>query len=558
MGRVVDKIQCPACASKGKDNRGDNLSVYEDGSTYCHACGHYTNNKRKEAKEMSEPADISKYASYKIKELVHKPISLKIAERFGVRTVTNVETGKPSGVLYPYYDGSEVIGYKVRNLPKEFYFKGDASKVGLFGQQLYKKGGKGLIVVEGEDDALAVAELLDVLGKDLPVVSIPNGADQNGVIDAKVKKQFDFISSFKTVLLALDNDEPGKVTAKSLADWLAPNTEVKIARFPDGVKDASDLLKDDNGSDVLWQCLREAEKYSPEGVVEGGAIPLQELLKQRPRGFETPYPELDDKLKGLRKGELTLFTAGSGIGKSTITREIGYHFIKNHGLKVANIMLEEPIEKSMLGYIALDNNIPLGSLYMNPQAYEETRGADLKRSYDTLVDNGCNFFFRHFGSLENDTLMTKMRYYANALDVDFIILDHISMVISGQDGGNERKSIDLLMTDLAAFCNETGVGVLAVVHLKRKNTGGGKEKALNEGGQVSLTDLRGSGGLEQMSWNVVALERNQQSTEEANFSTVRVLKNRMFGFTGQAGRLYYDAESGRLLPAPDPEHYQEE
>ena len=102
---------------------------------------------------------------------------------------------------------------------------------------------------------------------------------------------------------------------------------------------------------------------------------------------------------------------------------------------------------------------------------------------------------------------------------------------------------------------ETGVGVIAVVHLKRRQ--GGKDKSFNEGGQVSLTDLRGSGGLEQMSWNVLALERNQQDMEEANFSQLRILKSREHGFLGEADRLFFNPETGRLLPAPEPEPYHE-
>ena len=34
-----------------------------------------------------------------------------------------------------------------------------------------------------------------------------------------------------------------------------------------------------------------------------------------------PYPGLNGKLGGMRLGELVLFTAGSGIGKSTIVNE---------------------------------------------------------------------------------------------------------------------------------------------------------------------------------------------------------------------------------------------
>ena len=266
----------------------------------------------------------------------------------------------------------------------------------------------------------------------------------------------------------------------------------------------------------------------------------------------TPYTELDNKLKGFRKGELSIFTAGSGIGKSTIAREIAYHFMMEHKLRVANIFLEESHAKTAQGYIALHNNVPLSLFRTDPvkilplETIRETR--------KLLVANGRNFFYNHFGSMGNDILLSKMRYYANALNVDFIVLDHLSMVISGQESNNERKDIDMLMTEIAAFCNETGVGVLVIVHLKRGT--GSKEKSFNEGGQVSLSDLRGSASLEQLAWNVIALERNQQDREEADFSRIRILKNREWGFLGEADMLHYNTTTGRLLPAQNT--YQED
>lgn len=554
MGTVTRKEQCPSCAKQGRDRSGNNLAVYDDGSTYCFSCGYSDRNQRQGAKVVSD-VDIGKYASYPVRPLTHKPISEEIVKRYGVRCVSNVETGKIDSVLYPYYEGKVLKGYKSRKLPKDFTFKGSMENTGLFGQQLYPAGGKVLIIVEGEDDALAFAEMLKDVGKEYPVVSIPTGADQNGKLDKRILEQYEYMSSFGKVLIALDNDGPGIATAESLAELLSARSDVSLFQMPEDCKDASDILIKGLGGNIMAY-MRDSVSFSPRGVEDGGSVSLKDLMKKPPRGYLTPYKDLDDKLKGLRKGELTLFTAGSGIGKSTIAREIAYHFVKEHGLSVANIMLEEPVEKSKLGYIALDNDIPLSSLYMSPEKYE-SMATQLQASYDKLLNNGRNFFLSHFGSLGNEELLTKMRYFAMAKQADFIILDHISMVISGQDNTNERKTIDLLMTDLAAFCNETGVGVLAVVHLKRKNTSGGKDKSLNEGGQVSLTDLRGSGGLEQMAWNVVALERNQQDTEEANFSKVRVLKNRMFGFTGEAGKLYFNPETGRLLPAPNVEEYYE-
>ena len=88
--------------------------------------------------------------------------------------------------------------------------------------------------------------------------------------------------------------------------------------------------------------------------------------------------------------------------------------------------------------------------------------------------------------------------------------------------------------------------MLAVVHLKRPDKG----KSYNEGRPVSLTDLRGSGSLEQVSDVVVSLERDQQG-DEPDEATIRVLKNRPLGITGLAGTVRYDRETGRLLPCDD-------
>jgi twinkle protein len=89
------------------------------------------------------------------------------------------------------------------------------------------------------------------------------------------------------------------------------------------------------------------------------------------------------------------------------------------------------------------------------------------------------------------------------------------------------------------------------VHLKRRESRDAG-KSLNEGGNVSLTDLRGSAALEQLSWGVLAMERNQQAEDGSeDFVSMRVLKNRTWGFTGQAGRCKYVHSSGRMVPVDD-------
>ena len=121
------------------------------------------------------------------------------------------------------------------------------------------------------------------------------------------------------------------------------------------------------------------------------------------------------------------------------------------------------------------------------------------------------------------------------------MLDHLSLVISASESQNERKDIDTLMTNLAKLVVETGVGLIQIVHLKR--TGG--DKSFAKGGEVELTDLRGSAAIEQLSWSVVGLERDQQG-DDRDFSRIRVLKNRTWGFTGLCDTVKFDPSTGRM------------
>jgi twinkle protein len=166
---------------------------------------------------------------------------------------------------------------------------------------------------------------------------------------------------------------------------------------------------------------------------------------------------------------------------------------------------------------------------------------------EETVHSGRMFFYDHFGSLGSQSLLAKLRYLAVVERCDFIFLDHISIVISGETSSSEgeRRDIDLLMTRLRQLIEETGVGVVAIVHLKQP-----EGKPHEEGGRVTLSHLRGSGSLKQIPDAIVVLERDQQG-ENPDETLVRVLKNREFGDLGVADTLGYSKRTGRLLPTGD-------
>ena len=154
------------------------------------------------------------------------------------------------------------------------------------------------------------------------------------------------------------------------------------------------------------------------------------------------------------------------------------------------------------------------------------------------------FIYDHFGSLEMDDLLDRVRYMVQGLDCSTIFIDHLSILVSGLEITDERKAIDRTMTLLRQVTEETGCSIHLVTHLRRL----GSDRSHEEGVEVNLGHLRGSHGIAQISDTVISLERNTQSDDvvECNTTTMRVLKCRYTGDVGICDRLFYDKTSGRL------------
>jgi twinkle protein len=539
------KTRCPKCAEEGRDQRGTNATTYPDGRTFCHAGHGVISGQQTEVTRMESKISVQDCLSEPAGHDPERKISDEVIAKYGIRCVYDTSSGKPKRTYYPYSDrDGKITGFKVRNIQsKEFFIAGKLN--GLWGKQAAHKTPHGaLIITEGEEDALAIAEMLrNSPGSVHDVVSVPHGANSDGRVDASVQSDIDFIRRYAKVYLCLDNDEPGRATAKKLAGWLSGFVpDVRLVEVPN--KDASACLMGGFKSEFA-AAVKGTPQFRPEGIVHGSEISIQDLMRSVPEGFSTPYPGLNDKLHGVRKGEILTVCAGSGIGKSTLVKEIGYDLVVRHGLKVCHIALEDVVEATAASYIAMDNNVPASRFRTDP-------GCIPMRLVEASMDRTVRrmYFFNHFGSIDSSTFKEKLFYYARS-GVDFIILDHLSMVISGSDVQNERKEIDKIMTDLAQMVVSTGVGLINVVHLKRRESRDAG-KSLNEGGAVSLTDLRGSAALEQLSWGVLAMERNQQAEDGSeDFVSLRVLKNRTWGFTGSCGRAKYVHSSGRMLPVDD-------
>lgn len=338
-----------------------------------------------------------------------------------------------------------------------------------------------------------------------------------------------------------DMDDAGQDAAREVAQVIAPG-KAKIANLP--LKDANEMLLQ-NRVKELSQSVFGAKPHSPEGIIRGTDVDLSSLKKGIQRGWDIPFPKLNSMMRGIRPREVVLLAAGSGLGKSTIGRIITHHLQQTQDLKVGYVMLEESVEVTARQLVAVHSAIRYVDLAENPDAITDDQWAE---AHEKAVKPAA--FYDSFGSCSIDNIIAHINHLAVAEDCKVVLLDHVSMVVSGSKSDNERKEIDRLMTELRTLCERTGVSVLAISHVNRVTSSGGFS---NEGGQISLNSLRGSGALAQLADTVIGVERDQQDEECKNLVHFRLLKSRVTGETGSAGWAAYNPTTGLLDPSTGPE-----
>ena len=504
----VRHMPCDNCGSS------DANSLYSDGHTFCFVCHHRTgDNDVIHSQKMTQTVTLTGSAE----RLNKRNISEKTNQFYQIYRDGNT-------LRFPYHDESGVLkGVKIKNKSKDFRYEGVSTNT-LFGQHRFPSTGKRIVVTEGELDAASCYEAM----AGWPMVSLPHGASS---AKKDVQKQIPLFQGYDETILFFDSDEAGRKAADEAASVLPPG-KVKIARL-EGYKDASEALQS-NDTEAIRKAIWDAKPFRPDGIVDGKSLLSLVTTPQAPHDHEYPFHGLNEKLHGIRYGELTTFCAGSGSGKTSIMRHIAADLLCK-GEHVGILELEASNRRTALGLMstAVGKNLHLGE-------HEET---ELKTAFHNSIANWNLYLFDGFGSFDPDVIYNRIEYLASGLECRVIFLDHLSILLSGLEG-DERRMIDTTMTRLRSLVERTGIALFLVSHLRRS---GNDRTSHEEGGRVSLSSLRGSHSIAQISDTVIALERDQQADTVGNPTTVRILKNRYSGESGIACELTYDLNTCRFI-----------
>lgn len=517
MSELITKGPCLDCGSS------DACATYDDLHTFCYSCGAHHGGDGSAPPTKRKPVTGKPLIDAgEAQALVKRKLSEETCKKWGY-TVSTFSDKKVQVAAYRDADG-HTMAQKVRFPNKDFTVRGDLKDaLPLYGQWLWRDGGRMVVVTEGEIDALTVSQLQE---NKWPVVSVPNGAQ--GAAKA-VAKALEWLLKFETVVFMFDNDEPGRAAAKECATLLPPG-RAKIATLP--LKDPNEMHQAGRGSEVI-SAMWGAKECRPDGVVSLKDI-RDKVMAKPETGLPWCLEALTKLTYGRRYGELYFLGAGTGVGKTDFLTQQMAHDVLILDQKIGVFSFEQsPSEtgKRIAGKVASKR------FHIPDAGWTDEELCHALDQTEEMV-----FLYDHFGTCEYDTVEAGMRFMRHAYGIRIFYLDHLTAFASGAE--DERKELERIMGKLGGLVKELDIILIAVSHLATP-----EGKSHEEGGRVMIRHFKGSRSIGFWSHFMFGMERNQQAEDETGRSTTtfRILKDRNTGnATGEVFYLGYDKETGRL------------
>lgn len=365
-------------------------------------------------------------------------------------------------VGFPYFDKNGAVVAIKKRFTNQKKFLCAGSPDSLFGIRHLKKGDD-LIIVEGEMDVLALAEV------GIRAVSIPNGATlkiTEGKLDPAEDTKFKFLWSAKEyidaaqkVIIATDMDLPGEAVAEELARRCGKEKCWRV-RFPEGLKDANDtLLKE--GKDGVRRCLTEAQAWPVEGLYDANHFEksVWELFEKGiGKGESTGYESVDE-IYTIVPGQVTIVTGIPSSGKSEFIDQIMVNMSTNKGWKFGICSFENEPRLHISKLIAKRVGRPFFKGYHERMTEEEYRAA-----YSHIQEHFA-FVHQDDGGLANlDSILDRLRVAVLRYGIRGAIIDPYNFISRDARNSSETEWISDMLTKVKAFAMGHGIHIWFVAH----------------------------------------------------------------------------------------------
>lgn len=489
---------CPMCTSS------DAFAIRADGTGLCFSCGKaYFPTTKTITKETT-------FMNYQAIPQEVRGIAPSVLKAYGVKYAIDGDARS-----YAFFRPNGQVLHR-HTEEKQFWFCGEAGEgLALFGSDKFQPGSaRAITITEGYFDALATFQMM---GSKYPVVAVQSAQSAKG----EAAQAYEYLNSFEKIYLCFDADEPGQEAAAKVARLFDFN-KIYVVKLDKKLKDANQYLIEKQG-DAFVKAWWAARRFLPEGILSS-FVEFDKVIDEDIAKPSVPYPfqAVQEKTYGIRNGEMVLVTAQEGLGKTEFFRAIEHHLLKTTEDNIGIIHLEESKARVLKGLV----NYEIGKPVHLPDFAVSKE--DLKKHLRTAAGRDDRVhIYSHFGSDDPDTILSTVRFMAGACGCKYIFLDHITMVVSGLQGDDERRALDYISTRLAMMVEELDFTLFLISHV-------------NDDGKT-----RGSRNISKVADLRIDLARNLQAESEElrNTTFLTISKNRYAGKTGPAGELFFDSET---------------
>lgn len=425
-------------------------------------------------------------------------------------------------IEFNYFRDTELINVKYRGPKKSFKLYKDAELI--FYNLDSMKDMDYVIITEGEVDALSYIEA----GYD-SVISVPNGATKSAQQKlVYLDNCIDLFDEVKTIFIATDDDEPGRVLQEELARRLGKYRCRKVSFL--GCKDANELLMKEPLA--LQDTITQSEPYPIDGVltVDNLSDDIWRLKREGLKpGCDISIPCFNELLT-FDPGYLTVVTGIPNHGKSEFLDQIMVDLSIKHGWRFGIFSPENyPLQ---LHFSKIASKL-VGERFNDMADHKVIQAMDYYRDNFFYIvpkeDNSVESIIEHA------TQLVK-RYGINGLIIDaWNKLDH-------DFASNETTYIGKQLDLIINFAHKFGVHIFVVAHPTKMQRDKGNGPYL----VPTLYDMAGSAHFFNKSHNGISVYRH--FFEDGTSSPEVFVQKVKFKHWGRQGSvaLQYDIDSGRF------------
>lgn len=254
----------------------------------------------------------------------------------------------------------------------------------------------------------------------------------------------------------------------------------------------------------------------------------------------TGFKKLDDVLNGgLRKGNLTVLGARPAVGKTSWGQQVILNIAKQNKVSLF-ISLEVNNSQIYYKFISINKLIPAWKIYK--KQLNQVEMLDYNKSKEELTGLLNNFIYLNDAPATIHQIETMVKRHIATRKLDALIVDYIQIVKREYNKNiSESTAIKDITTGLKDIAKKYNIAVLGLAQINREGV---------NGKEPTMSDLKGSGGIEEDADCVILLHRPVVDNEFTGLSpdgTFKVVKNRWgatrsikFSFNGDITTFFED------------------